>query len=87
MQGWSRMYNVLSEYPEYFSEDSISMSAYEWVYVLLTNRCFSSPWMQNCQMVPFADTINHENTDVHYECCDLQGKPIEESQKVRKAQR
>jgi hypothetical protein len=35
-------------------------------------------------MVPIADTINHENVDTHYECLDMEGKPINESKKVKK---
>jgi len=36
-------------------------------------------------MVPYADTINHENVDVHYECCDMEGNAIKESKKARRA--
>jgi hypothetical protein len=38
--------------------------------MLTTNRCFSSNWPGVCQMVPFADQINHENVDTNYDCLD-----------------
>jgi len=44
---WNQLYKVLSKYPEHFSEASIGMNAFQWVYVLLTNRCFASPWYMN----------------------------------------
>jgi len=79
------MYGVLTKYPEHFNEQSIAMPVFTWVYVLLTNRCFASPWYNNSHMVPFADFINHENVDVYYECCDMEGKAIPESRKAKKA--
>ncbi len=47
------------------------MYRYKWVYILSANRCFSSNWPSVCQMVPFADQLNHENVDVNYDCLDV----------------
>ena len=46
------------------------MMQFKWVYILTTNRCFSSNWPAVCQMVPFADNINHENVDSDFDCVD-----------------
>jgi hypothetical protein len=43
------------------------------VYILTTNRCFSSNWSGVSQMVPFADYVNHENVDTGFDCVDENG--------------
>jgi hypothetical protein len=70
MQSWNKLYKVLSQYPDYFKPESIQLYRYKWVTILTTNRCFSSNWPGVCQMVPFADQINHENVNVNYDCLD-----------------
>jgi hypothetical protein len=70
MDSWKRLYDCLVNYPDYFNPESISLYRFKWVYILTTNRCFSSNWPGVCQMVPFADQINHENVDVNYDCLD-----------------
>jgi hypothetical protein len=70
MDTWNRLYAVLVQYPQFFNPESISLYRFKWVTILTTNRCFSSNWPGVCQMVPFADQINHENVDVNYDCYD-----------------
>lgn len=70
MDTWNRLYEVLRNYPEVFKPESISFSRFKWVTILTTNRCFASNWPGVCQMVPFADQVNHENVDVNYDCLD-----------------
>jgi hypothetical protein len=70
LDSWKRLYDCLVKYPDYFKPESISLYRFKWVYILTTNRCFSSNWPGVCQMVPFADQINHENVDVNYDCLD-----------------
>jgi hypothetical protein len=70
MTAWNRLYEVLVKYPEVFRAQSISFHRYKWVATLGTTRCFASNWPCVCQMVPFADQLNHENVDVHYDCID-----------------
>ena len=70
MDNWQRLYEVLSMYTEVFKPESISLNRYKWVFILTTNRCFSSNWPSVCQMVPYADQINHENVQVNYDCLD-----------------
>ena len=77
METWNRLYTVLSQYPAYFKPESIGLYRFKWLYILSTNRCFSSNWPGVCQMVPFADQLNHENVDVNYECRHTDtGKPF-----------
>lgn len=61
---WKTLYECLSQYPDLFPESAIDMYTFKWVYMLSTNRCFGSNWPGICQMVPFADFLNHENLDV-----------------------
>ena len=70
MDAWNRLYEVLSQYTNFFKPESISLYKFKWVFILTTNRCFSSNWPSVCQMVPFADQINHENVTVNYDCLD-----------------
>ena len=53
------------------------MNKFKWVYILTTNRCFGSNWPGVCQMVPFADFLNHENIDTNFDCVDEEGKTIQ----------
>jgi len=70
MDSWNRLYAVLSKYPKQFKAESISFYRFKWVFILTTNRCFSSNWPGVCQMVPWCDQINHENVNVNYDCLD-----------------
>ena len=88
MDTWNRLYAVLSQYPDFFNPESISLYRFKWVTILTTNRCFSSNWPGVCQMVPFADQINHENVDVNYDCFDrLTGKSIMTKEEIEERQR
>ena len=53
-----------------FPENAIGLNKFKYVYILTTNRCFSSPWPGVCLMVPFADYVNHENVDTGFDCVD-----------------
>ena len=70
MESWNKLYECLSRYTDIFKPESISLYKYKWVVILTTNRCFSSNWPGVCQMVPFADQINHENVCTNYDCLD-----------------
>lgn len=60
-----------------FPESSIGLNKFKWVYILTTNRCFGSNWPGVCQMVPFADYVNHENVDTGFDCVDKDGVSLE----------
>jgi len=77
MVQWEKLYKVLKKYPELFPETAISMYKFKWVYILTTNRCFGSNWPGVCQMVPYADFVNHENVDTGFDCLDMQGNSLE----------
>jgi hypothetical protein len=70
MESWNTLYKVLSLHPDMFKPESISLYRFKWIFILATNRCFSSNWPGVCQMVPYADQLNHENVDVNYDCLD-----------------
>ena len=67
MNHWNRMYKVISQYPEHFKEEFIGFNSFKWIWILLTNRCFSSAWNLTA-IVPFAEFLNHENVNVSYDC-------------------
>ena len=48
MDSWKRLYDTLVLYPKYFQPESISLNRFKWVYILTTNRCFSSNWPGVC---------------------------------------
>ena len=68
MEQWNALYKVLRNYPELFPETAISLNVFKWIYMLTTNRCFGSNWPGVCQMVPYADNVNHENVDTGFDC-------------------
>lgn len=70
LNSWNKLYRVLEKYPQFFKPESITFYKFKWVYILTTSRCFSSNWPGVCQMVPFADQLNHENINVNYDCLD-----------------
>jgi hypothetical protein len=70
---WNNLYKVVRNYPELFPERAIGLNRYKYVYILTTNRCFSSSWDGVSQMVPFADYVNHENVDTGFDCIDQFG--------------
>ena len=72
LTSWDKLYRCLSQYPELFSEESIALYRYRWVYMLTTNRCFGSNWPGICAMIPYAELINHENVDVMYDYLDAE---------------
>ena len=76
MSSWDRLYKCLVKYPGLFKPSTISLSRFKWVYILTTNRCFSSNWPAVCQMVPYADNVNHENVDSDFDCVDKEGKSL-----------
>lgn len=73
---WEQLYSVLRLYPHLFGEKDISMNKFKYVYIVTTNRCFSSNWPGVSLMVPFADFMNHENVDTCFDCVDAEGKSI-----------
>lgn len=77
MNQWQQLYKCLRQYPSIFPESSIGLNKFKYVYILTTNRCFSSPWPGVCQMVPFADYVNHENVDTGFDCVDSEGNSYE----------
>ena len=48
MESWKRLYDTLVKYPKFFKPESISLYRFKWVYILTTNRCFSSNWPGVC---------------------------------------
>ena len=52
------------------------MSKFKYVYIVTTNRAFSSNWPGVSLMVPYADYINHENVDTSFDCIDAEGKSL-----------
>jgi hypothetical protein len=87
LTSWDKLYRCLSKYPEYFSEESISLYRYRWVYMLTTNRCFGSNWPSICAMIPYAELINHENVDVMYDYLDAKtGQTLTGRRENRKTQ-
>lgn len=76
MASWERLHRCLRNYKHLFPASSISLLRFKWVYILTTNRCFSSNWPAVCQMVPFADNVNHENVDSDFDCVDKEGKSL-----------
>ena len=52
------------------------MNKFKYVYIVTTNRAFSSNWPGVSLMVPFADFMNHENVDTCFDCVDENGKSI-----------
>ena len=75
-KAWVRLHRVLSKHRDLFLPSSISLLRYMWVYILGTNRCFSSNWTDVCQMVPFADNVNHENVDSDFDQIDKEGNSL-----------
>ena len=73
---WEQLYSVLRQYPHLFTESDISMTKFRYVYIVTTNRAFSSNWPGVSLMVPFADFMNHENVDTCFDCVDENGKSI-----------
>lgn len=67
----------MRNYPDLFPESAIGLNKFKWVYILTTNRCFGSNWPGVCQMVPFADYVNHENVDTGFDCVDSEGVSLE----------
>ena len=67
---WEQLYSVLVQYPDIFREQDITMNKFKYVFILTTNRAFSSPWPGVSQMVPYADFLNHENVDLSFQCVD-----------------
>lgn len=67
---WDQLYRCLRNYPDLFPESAIGLNKFKYVYILTTNRCFSSNWPGVSQMVPFADYVNHENVDTGFDCVD-----------------
>ena len=78
MSQWESLYKCLKNYPDLFDSESIGMNKFKYVYILTTNRCFSSNFPGVSQMVPFADFLNHENVDTCFDCVDSEGKTIGE---------
>lgn len=70
---WDTVYKCLHKYPELFQESQIGLNKFKWIYILTTNRCFSSSWQGVCQMMPFADYVNHENVDTGFDAVDESG--------------
>jgi len=42
MESWNTLYKILSLHPDVFKPESISLYRFKWVFILSTNRCFSS---------------------------------------------
>ena len=78
MDQWEGLYNCLRHYPDLFKEKDIGMNIFKYVYILCTNRAFSSNFQGITQMVPYADFINHENVDTGFDCLDEKGNSVGE---------
>ena len=84
---WEQLYTVLRKYPDLFKEKDITMNKFKYVYIVTTNRAFSSNWPGVSLMVPYADFLNHENVDTCFDCVDDEGKSLgvpEETSKSKK---
>ena len=64
---WEQLYTVLRQYPDLYQEKDITMNKFKYVYIVTTNRAFSSNWPGVSLMVPFADFLNHENVDTGFD--------------------
>ena len=86
---WEQLYTVLREYPHLYEEKDITMNKFKYVYIVTTNRAFSSNWPGVSLMVPYADYLNHENVDTCFDCVDENGKTlgIKEDDKKTSAQK
>lgn len=86
---WEQLYTVLREYPHLYEERDITMNKFKYVYIVTTNRAFSSNWPGVSLMVPYADYLNHENVDTSFDCVDENGKTlgIKEDDKKSSAQK
>lgn len=73
---WEQLYKVLKQYPDLYRENDISLNKFKYVYIVTTNRAFSSNWPGVSLMVPYADYMNHENVDTHFDCVDAEGKSL-----------
>ena len=52
------------------------MNKFKYVYIVTTNRAFSSNWPGVSLMVPYADFLNHENVDTGFDCVDDEGNSV-----------
>lgn len=73
---WEQLYTVLRQYPDLYDEQDITMNKFKYVYMVTTNRAFSSNWPGVSLMVPYADFLNHENVDTCFDCVDDEGKSL-----------
>ena len=67
---------MLRLYPDLFTERDITMNKFKYVYIVTTNRAFSSNWPGVSLMVPYADYLNHENVDTTFDCVDKFGLSV-----------
>ena len=73
---WEQLYTVLRQYPHLYQEKDITMNKFKYVYIVTTNRAFSSNWPGVSLMVPYADFLNHENVDTCFDCVDAEGNSV-----------
>lgn len=63
---YNDLVDILSKYPDYFTRESYSPENAKWIYTHLISRCFGN-YFQYVTMVPFAEFMNHECSDVYYD--------------------
>jgi len=62
--------SILSKYPNFFNKETYSWENFRWLFTHIITRCFGLIIMQDTwylAMIPFAEFLNHENTDLYYE--------------------
>jgi hypothetical protein len=57
---------ILQRYPNVFNPETYSFDNFKWIYSHLVTRCFGK-YLCYVTMVPFAEFLNHECSDVYYD--------------------
>lgn len=70
---------ILSQYPTIFEKETFSYDNCKWIYVHLVSRCFGN-YFKYVTMVPFAEFLNHECTDVYYDFKYNVGNPMKKEE-------
>lgn len=65
-RSWNDLYKILAKYPQYFPKHMLIYDIYIWIWELLCSRIFNSK-INTTSFVPFAELVNHENVDSHYD--------------------
>jgi hypothetical protein len=63
---WMDLYRILAKHPKYFPKHLLTYSLYCRIWELLSSRIFNS-FIQTTAFVPYAEFVNHDNADSHYD--------------------